>query len=140
MAEAIARRELPQMHPHLSWKVASAGVWAQPGYPATKAAQMTAEEHGLDLSKHTSQPVTETLLAQSDIVLVMEQRHKEALRRLYPAYADRVHLLSELAGEAGDIADPIGLPLPAYRATFEQLQTLIRRVGPKLAGMAEAFD
>lgn len=132
MAEAIARAELPRLYPDQAWRIASAGVFAVPGYPATATAQAAAAEHGLDLSRHVSQPVTEALMAEADIVLVMEARHKEALQRLFPAHGQKVHLLSALVGAAADVADPVGLPLSAYRETFELLRTLIREGAPQL--------
>lgn len=140
MAEAIARRELARLYPHQEWAVGSAGVWAEPGYPATITAQEAAAEHGLDLSRHSSRPLSEEELAQTDLVLVMEARHKEALQRLYPEFAGRVYMLSELVGQTADIADPVGLPLADYRATFELLATLIRQGAPRLVELAEELE
>ncbi len=37
----------------------------------------------------------------------------------------KAHLLTELAGEWGDVADPFGGPDSHYQATFEQLERLV---------------
>ena len=46
------------------------------------------------------------MLTAFDLILVMEQGHKEALQVEFPAIAQRVFLLSEMVGGAYDVPDP----------------------------------
>ncbi|MDW7755873.1 MAG: hypothetical protein SCH68_11985 [Brevefilum sp.] len=90
-------------------QVASAGTWASPGQPAMPKAVQLAKEYGLDLSYHKSRIVSEDLLVQSDLILVMEGGHKEALRHEFPGTADRVYLLTEVVEDLTvNIPDPYG--------------------------------
>jgi protein-tyrosine-phosphatase len=88
-------------------RVSSAGTWTQPGLPATTEAFNIAEKVGLDLSLHQSRMITEEILSEADLILVMDSGHKEAIRHEFPSIAGRVFLLSEVAiGTAFDINDP----------------------------------
>ncbi len=87
--------------------VESAGTWAWDGSPATSDAQNIAEKIGLTLSEHRSREVSESILVDADLVLVMELGHKEAILQEFPLVGDRVYLLSEvIKGMAFNIPDP----------------------------------
>ncbi|MCL4504809.1 MAG: low molecular weight protein arginine phosphatase [Chloroflexi bacterium] len=88
------------------WRVESAGTWAEEGLPASRAAQRVMQTMGLDISRHRTRCVTAEMLAAFDLILVMEQGHKEALQVEFPVVAQRVFLLCELAGGAWDVPDP----------------------------------
>lgn len=90
-------------------QVSSAGTWASDGQPAMTTAIKLAQEYGVDLSYHKSRVVSEDLLAQSDLTLVMESGHKEAITHEFPGTADRVYLLTEVVeGLDVNIPDPYG--------------------------------
>jgi protein-tyrosine-phosphatase len=89
--------------------VSSAGTWASPEQSAMPKAVQLVQEYGLDLSYHKSRIVSEALLTQSDLILVMEAGHKEALTHEFPGTADRVYLLTEVVeGLDVNIPDPYG--------------------------------
>jgi len=125
MAEVMMRNWLEQTGRTGSWRAASAGIDASPGIPATGTAEQAMFERGIDLKHHRSQQVSEKLLAEFDIILVMEAWHKAQLLEEFPAYADKVCLIRERAGLQGDVDDPVGLPLDEYRKTADELQSLI---------------
>ena len=104
------------------WRVKSAGTWAQNGNPASRNSAEVMKERGLDLSQHSSQITTVDLMAQFNLILVMEANHKEALQFEFPDLADRVFMLSEMAGEKVPVEDPIGLDLNAYRKCADEIQ------------------
>jgi len=90
-------------------QVASAGTWASPGLPAMSKAFQLAQEYGLNLSYHKSRIVSEGLLAQSDLILVMENGHKEAIIHEFPETLVRIYLLAEVVeGLDVNISDPYG--------------------------------
>jgi protein-tyrosine-phosphatase len=48
------------------------------------------------------------MLAEADLVIVMEQGHKESIKAEFPFAHEKVHLLSQVVeGIAYDIPDPI---------------------------------
>jgi len=127
MAEALFKSILHEAEWGDDWRVESAGVWASPGERATPSARRVMRERGLDIEDHRSRPVTEGLLSQFDLVLVMEGRHAEVLQNQYPAYADRVKLFSALVGRTDDIDDPVTGTLDTYRAAADELEVMLRR-------------
>jgi protein-tyrosine-phosphatase len=80
---------------------------------------------GLDISGHRARNISAELLAEFDLILTMENGHKEALRAEFPQYAARIYLLSEMAGFSHDINDPIGGPLSDFEATAKELTELL---------------
>ena len=127
MAEAVARERIRR----LGWsgvEVASAGVWAGPGHPASPEAVEVAGRRGYDLAGHHSRPITDAALA-SDLILTMGPSHLEAL--LGTPAAGRVSTLGAFADGRVDpfdglsVADPIGMGVDMYDATIGQLEVLI---------------
>ncbi len=136
LAAALLRQRLASHIPPLHWQVESAGTWARPAAPAAPAMQRIAQEWGIDLTAHRAKEVDGPLLARQDLILVMEQGHKEALSLEFPSIASRIHLLSALAGHAYDVVDPIDRSLDDYRATALELDDLIARGLPRLLALA----
>jgi protein-tyrosine-phosphatase len=96
LASAFFRKVL-----HLSampgqWDVDSAGTWALPNLPVLPAVSLIAHKYELDLVRHRSKPVTNTVLAAKDLILVMEAGHKEALQHEFPSVREHIHLLSQV--------------------------------------------
>lgn len=98
---------------------ASAGVAAWAGGRASEHAVAVAREMGGDLGGHESQPVTETLVRQADIILTMTAAHRAALLAQFPEAGGRVALLS---AERQDVIDPIGGSLETYRRCARQIR------------------
>lgn len=127
MAEALFKSILDDAGVLSNWRVASAGTWAEDGVPATDLARQVMRERGLDIEEHRSQPVSGELLAEFDLVLVMEDRHREFLQRSFSLVVDRVRLFSEIAGLETEIDDPITGTVVTYRATAKQMVTLFEQ-------------
>jgi len=127
LAEVIFRDLLRRNGLLGDWLVHSAGVGAVHGQPATEFSRQVAAERGLDLSSHRSKPVDRASMQAADLVLVMDAGHRQALREGYPQAADRVHLLSEMAGEGGPVEDPVGSPIEKYRLTADRITDLLTR-------------
>lgn len=126
MAEALFRARLKKERSDWqSWRVESAGTWATDGEPASKRSSQVMEEYGLDLREHRSRTVTRELLEDFDLILTMEQGHKEALRVEFPSVADRVFLLSEMHGAATAVEDPYGGSLETYQKTAKQIDRFL---------------
>jgi len=110
-----------------SWKVESAGTWADFDQPACLEAQQTMARRGLDISFHRSREVNPFLLEQFNLILTMEKGQKEALRFEFPKVADRIFMLSEMTGTEVNVRDPIGEPINVFEAVADQIDSLLIR-------------
>lgn len=137
MAEAIARRRFAEREwTHVD--VASAGVAAGPGSPASSHAIIVSADRGLDLTAHRSQPLSPELVEWADLILAMSASHLRGVAAM--GGGDKAALLTDFhdGDEAGlPIEDPFGGDEESYRAAFEQIEraidALARRLEPILA-------
>jgi protein-tyrosine-phosphatase len=127
MASALFQRLVDELEPEFHWRVESAGTWAVDGMPASSGSVEVMNARGLDISDHKSRNITGEIVDSFDLILTMEEGHKEALRTEFPEYADRIFVLSEMAGHSHDIRDPIGSPLSEYEATAQELTILLEK-------------
>jgi protein-tyrosine-phosphatase len=121
-----------------NWLVASAGLYAYPNYPATDNAESVMANHGLDLSNHRSQAVTESLLEKFNLILCMELNHKRTIKRNFPSAADKVFLLYEIVNENKEIWDPVGSSFSAYERTAGEILSIIKMGFEKIKNLARA--
>jgi protein-tyrosine phosphatase len=98
--------------------VQSAGIAAMAGGRAAEEAVETLKQRGLDLATHESQPLGDRIVRYADLILTMTRGHREAILAQWPEARDRAFLV---AGDRGDIPDPIGGPPELYRRCAEQI-------------------
>lgn len=111
-------------------RVISAGTSTQAGLPAASHAVKVVEELGAGqagLGGHQSRVLSRELIREADVIYCMTHSHRQAvldLARDMPDVAARTYLLDA----QGDIADPYGGPLAAYRQAAGQIhQALAQR-------------
>ncbi len=138
MARAMLEAKLAKEKTPGTWRVASAGTWAQDGQQATDKGQQIMKRMGLDTSRHRSRTVNAKLLQSADLVLTMEHGHKEALTVEFPESARKIHLLTEMAGHQFDVEDPYGGTLIDYRDTALEIQGYIVQGFGKIVQLANA--
>jgi len=109
------------------WQVTSAGTWAEDGIPPDEKLVATMDAFNIDVRDHRSRMLDATIIADQDLVLVMEDHHKEALCIEFPNHCDRVFLVSEMIGKHFEISDPFSGPLKAYQRTAEQLAQILTK-------------
>lgn len=121
--------------------VSSAGTAAFDGLPASAEAVEACRELGADIARHRSRPLTPRLLADSDLVLVMEEHHRQAVLQLHPGSAGHTFLLTEYAGEGSEaIPDPIGGGATFYRRTGGEMLRRLEASLPRLLAQAGAGE
>ena len=125
MAEAIFRRLAaerlgcsPDEIERQGIVVASAGLAAWAGGPASGHAVETVAAMGADLRNHESQPLTESLVRQADVILTMTASHRAAVLAQFPDAGGRVDMLSP---DRRDVLDPIGGSRETYRNCADQI-------------------
>ncbi len=94
--------------------------------------QLLLENGILEAKDHISKTCSPEMIQSSRLVLTMEARHREFLRRNAPDMAEKILTLNEYLGFEGDIADPYGSHIDNYRETFEIIQDRILRLVEKL--------
>jgi protein-tyrosine-phosphatase len=138
MAEAVARKELEQR----GWtrvEVASAGIAAADGSPASDGALRAGRSRGLDLGTHRSSHLTSELVETADLVLAMSTTHKMRVEEL--GGEGRTHVLAAFARDdpefEGGVPDPFGGDDQVYGETLDAIEDLVvaslRRLEPILA-------
>lgn len=100
--------------------VSSAGIAALAGRPAERFAVELLAERGHDISGHRARQLTPELIADADLVLVMEARQQQALERMASAARGRVHRLGRFGGF--DVEDPFRLPREAFERALAQIE------------------
>ncbi|HHY54424.1 MAG TPA: low molecular weight protein arginine phosphatase [Chloroflexi bacterium] len=112
--------------------VTSAGVHALAGGAVDPMIAAMLDELGIELAAKFATPVAEQALREADLVLVMEEAHRQALFYRLPSALPKVFLLSELAGRYDEVTDPHGGSEEEYRATLELVTTLLAEGWPQL--------
>jgi protein-tyrosine phosphatase len=108
--------------------VYSAGTAAPEGNPATALAVEAMGEVGLDLTRHRARQLEPEMIRAADLVLVMEEYHRQRVLESVPEAAGRTWLLLSFAGSEAEVGDPLGSSLAVYRWTREQMRTPLERV------------
>lgn len=128
MAEALARHGIRER----GWEgveVASAGVAALAGSPASAEVPQVLAEEDVAFPGHQARELTPELVDWADRILVMGPAHLAAVEAM--GGADKVGLVTESlpgpdAGRA--VSDPIGAGIEVYRETRDQLRLAVDAV------------
>ncbi len=129
MAETILRHLLSQRFPEnfngefSPATIASAGLSAFPGGPASTEAVEVMRRRGLNLQNHQSHSITERSLRHADLILTMTNSHRSAILERMPELAAKVHLLS---GSNSDVSDPFGGDESLYDACADQIEGYLK--------------
>lgn len=132
MAEALLKRALLRRG-ITDIVVASAGTGAWEGAPASEGAYLVALENGLDLSAHRARLLTRDLVRTADLVLTMAGQHRTRVESL--GGRDRVHTITAYASPQsteGEVSDPYGFDIDAYRRTLGELEALTDRIADRM--------
>lgn len=122
MAERIARDVLARAFVDGNGLVRaeSAGTSASDGEPATAEGDEALSDMGIrrEATRHRSRGLTAEMIRGADFVFTMTRAHREAVLSIAPGAKNKVMLLDG----SGDIPDPIGAGLEAYRKTAERIR------------------
>ena len=125
LAALYFAREVVRHNDDQDFQISSAGVWTRDGLPATDDVIEFAEEFSINLSFHKSRAVSDQILSNADLILVMESGQKEAITQEFPSIKKRIFLLSEAVGYSPyDIPDPYKSKEPYEHIGGEIIQLL----------------
>jgi protein-tyrosine-phosphatase len=120
--------------------VGSAGTDAPVGGPAAANAVEVMREVGLDLTRHRAQQLSLAMIEAADLVLVMEEYHRQRAIELAPDAAARTKLLLSFVDRDEKVDDPIGFSVECYRLTRDTMKPALERVAAEIrqrAGRSE---
>jgi protein-tyrosine phosphatase len=115
----------PQEFTKCGYLIASAGLAADDGSPASHESIEVMRKRGLDLKSHTSQPLTDRLIQQADRCYAMTNNHRAAILDHHPELADRVQVL---ARDGQDISDPIGCGMNEYAECARSIEQHLTQI------------
>jgi len=130
IAEALFKKMMREKHRD-DVEVYSAGVMTLSGVGASQGARTVLAREGIDVSGHISHEATKEMIRKSDLILVMEKLHEDAILKIAPEVKNRVFLLKEFAKideNNLDIADPMGKPVDYYEQVFASIKEALERI------------
>lgn len=118
MAEGLAKHRLASLEPKV--QVHSAGLKAVVGEPAAQEARELALLKGLDISAHRARQLTEDMVTEADLILVMEDWQKKEITKHFPHARGKVFLLGHW--QDFEIVDPYQQSMKAFEHTWELIE------------------
>ncbi len=119
MAETLLREKVRQKFgSEDAIRVLSAGVAAGAGNGASPQAIEVMGARELDLTGHSSQQLSDTVINVADLILTMTRGHRSAILAAWPNLHDRVFTLRR---DGGDISDPVGMSVEVYQQCADQI-------------------
>ncbi|HLY97387.1 MAG: low molecular weight protein-tyrosine-phosphatase, partial [Sideroxydans sp.] len=111
MAEGLLKRALPDL------QVSSAGLDALVGHGADPIAVQLMAEKGIDIGAHRARMVTDALVRESDLILVMDSQQQQQIAAEYPLTRGKVFRLGETTKQ--NIHDPYRKSAEEFRSSLD---------------------
>lgn len=125
MVTALLRQKIHAAGLDGQIEVRSAGMPGLEGAAASRYAIEVLAERGLDLSMHVSSSLTSQAIREADLILVMEEAHRQRIFHRSPENLHKVILFYELVGEHIDLVDPYGGEREEYAATLARIDYVL---------------
>ena len=141
MAKVILENLLEENNLQDQFYVNSAGIISLGGAPASKMAVEVCRDKGLNLSTHQSKRLTDSIIQDADIIIVMEQMHKELILKANTVENNKIRLLSEFARDRSmglDIEDPYGGNKDQYEKAYIDIEFCLKGLVSELSGQPPA--
>lgn len=126
-AETLLRGALAQS----DIAVSSAGLAALVDNPIESTARIVLEEHGLLPGEHKAIQLTSQAVSESDLILVMEQRHINGVLNIAPEARGKVLLLGKWQDDR-EISDPYRQGKPAFVHAYALIEEAVHAWAQRL--------
>ena len=134
MAEGLLREALKALGKD-GITVSSAGVSAIDGFRPMRETIEVMKREGVDVSGFRSKFLTDEMIVNSDLILVMAAHHMDDIIGRIPEAASRTRMLKQYgrlddsrASEDLDIYDPIGRSIEVYEEILTEIKKEINRI------------
>jgi protein-tyrosine-phosphatase len=126
LAATLLQKQIDLLPDSADWLIHSAGTWTTDGLPPPPITIQICHRLGLDeIEHHRTRQVNQTQVDESDLIIVMEANHREALINEFPAVREKVFLLAEIVkGKVYDIPDPASPMVDADEVANELTQLI----------------
>ncbi|RKX32902.1 MAG: low molecular weight protein arginine phosphatase [Verrucomicrobia bacterium] len=124
MAEQLFRHALnAEDEPYRAIRVASAGVSAADGQPASANSLRALQPVGLSLANHRSRHLTQTMLDDALAIFCMTETHLDLIHLQFNRVPERLHLMREFipGTDEIEIPDPFGGNLRQYESCRDSM-------------------
>ncbi len=116
---------------HLPIEVSSAGVSPVDGMRPSRETRELLLREGIDVSEHRAVRLTEEMIREADVMLVMERFHRSWIIDHDPSALTKTFLLTDYGqagGETREIIDPISKPMEVYEVCLATIKEAVERV------------
>jgi protein-tyrosine-phosphatase len=111
----------------------SAGTSASANQLPNEFAQKAVIKYGADIKHHLSAPITKERIEMADLILVMEEKHKNTVLEMSPIAKNKTFVITKYVGKNNQgIVDPLGQPFEKYEETAKNLYELLVKVYKKI--------
>ena len=121
-------------------RVSSAGVSAVDGFPPTRETIEAMKREGVDVSGLRSRFLTDEMIRDNDLILVMAAHHMDDIIKRIPEAVSKTHILKEYGAvppagtrESPDIFDPIGRSEEFYEYILGSIKKEVGRIARVIA-------
>jgi predicted ATP-grasp superfamily ATP-dependent carboligase len=128
---ALAEMYWQQVKPETGIKCLSAGFHQDVGRPADPIMVDIAFKNGIDMKNCSSLHVNARLIAESDLIFVMETKQLEQLGIDFPMSIGKTFLLGASSAKDignGTISDPYGKAVIEYKKCFKQITLCVDKI------------
>jgi protein-tyrosine-phosphatase len=141
MGAAILKKIVSDNALQQSIRVDSAGTEALVESPPEETTMLVCKNHGIDISMHRGQQVTNAMVHDASIILCMAEPHRRIIRGIFPEWERKILLLKEFGltevPQHSSIEDPTGRAKKRYEKCFTELEAEIKRIFPILQELAQ---
>jgi protein-tyrosine phosphatase len=125
MVVGILQERFQQLGLSKRIEIRSAGVFGLAGKRASQQGIDLLAERGIDISGHVARQLEADEVAAADLIIVMEEAHRQAIFVRTPQQVHKVMLFSELVGRHEDVDDPYRRGRRAYRKTLATIDATL---------------
>ncbi len=135
IAEIFLKDYLQRMDPDTNWTVQSAGIRAQPGNSVSQMVIDVLIKRNFDISNHQTQAVTRQLIEKFELILTMEDFHKEALQTEFPEITPRLFMLSQMSNLRINVQDPVERKLGDFLRCVDEIDQWVLNGIPRILAL-----
>ncbi|MFK7894506.1 MAG: hypothetical protein AB8G23_01655 [Myxococcota bacterium] len=121
--------------------VTSGGLHAADGHTSPQRAIDLASGFGIDLNDHRTTPISARLVAEADLIIVMEGAHRAELARIHPDVLPKIRILGDfLAASPRDLPDPWAEDEVVGRVIFARVKQAAEALAIRLEAREGTHD
>jgi len=127
LAQFLLKKYLSQIAPFFEkrYEILSCGIMAPDGAFLSGEVKKILKEYENLETEHFAKRINREILLSSDLIFVMEKKHKEFITNLEPLVESRVFLLGKFLPQEQEIPDPIGRPFEFHLEVYNLIKEAI---------------